>query len=274
LSPAIHNAAYAAAGIDWVYVAFDVPPGGAGTALAGMRAMGIRGLSVTMPHKEEAFTHVDVVDEGAAALRSVNCVTLLGDGRLQGSSTDGDGLVMSLRFDHHIAVDGMNVIVIGAGGAARSVVEAVTRAGAAAVGVVNRSPATAVAAAALGGNRGHVAHLAEVTDADLVIHATSVGMGSDDLAFDTGRIGPNHIVVDLVYHPLDTALLRQCRARGARTVDGLGMLVHQAGLQFERWTGESAPIEEMRTAALAELAARDPTPHAEISIDDATLRRR
>ncbi len=138
LSPALHNAGFASLGVDWAYVAFDVAPGGAVAALAGMRALGIGGLSVTMPHKEDVAAAVDVLDPAAAALRSVNTVVALRDGRLAGHSTDGDGFVASLGAEG-VAIAGRAVCVLGAGGAARSIVEALARNGAAQVVVVNRS---------------------------------------------------------------------------------------------------------------------------------------
>ncbi len=148
LSPVIHRAAFAAAGVDWSYVAFDVPAGRAGEALAAMRVLGIRGLSVTTPHKEQVAGGVDELDPAARAIGAVNTVVLDEGGRLVGHSTDGDGFVVALRADG-IDVAGLAVAVLGAGGAARSVVEALGRAGAASIVVVNRSPDRAAVAAAL-----------------------------------------------------------------------------------------------------------------------------
>jgi shikimate dehydrogenase len=256
LSPAIHNAAFRETALDWVYVAFDVAPGEADRAVAAMRALGVRGLSVTMPHKEQVCHHVDVLDDAARALRSVNCLTLLDDGRVHGSSTDGEGLVASLGADHGVDVTGRSVMVVGAGGAARSLVDALARARAAEVLVVNRTGPRAVETAALAPGVARVGTLAELPTVDVVVNATSVGMGSDDLAFDVSGVHAGQVVVDLVYHPLDTALLRAAQQQGARTVDGLGMLVHQAARQFQRWTGQAAPVAAMRAAALAQLGAR------------------
>jgi shikimate dehydrogenase len=254
LSPAMHNAAFAANGLDWTYVAFDVAPGSAGAALAAMRALGIAGLSVTMPHKEAVAAAVDVLDPAAAALRSVNTVARDGDGRLVGHSTDGDGFVDWLAACD-IDVAGADIAVVGAGGAARSVVDALGRAGAARIAVVNRTRARAVAAAEL-------AAAAEVGSADdigaaaLVVNATSIGMGTEELPFDAARLRPGQVVADLVYHPLDTALLRAARAAGCTVVDGLGMLVHQAVRQQLLWTGVRPDPARMREAAEAELARR------------------
>jgi shikimate dehydrogenase len=261
LSPALYNAAFAAADLDWRFVAFDVAAGSGARAAEAVRTLGLGGLSVTMPLKEEVFAAVDVVEASAQALRSVNCVVPLGDGRLLGTSTDGDGFVESLRVDAGVEPAGMHAIVFGAGGAGRAVVDALARAGATTISVVNRTASRAEEAAALGGAAGRVATVADVTGADLVVNATSQGMGafgaeSSALPLDPALLHPGQVVADLVYHPLDTALLQAARDAGARTHDGLGMLVHQAALQFRRYTGIEADPAVMRAAAERELASR------------------
>ena len=261
LSPVIHNAAFAAAGLDWVFVAFEVVPGAAGAALAGMRAFGIAGLSVTMPHKDDVAVAVDVLDPAAAALGTVNTVVLQPDGRLAGYSTDGAGFVASLR-DAAVDPVGMTVAVLGAGGAARAVIDALARSGAARITVINRSQDRARVAAALAGDRGSVGTDAEIASADLVVNATSIGMGAvngvaGDAPCDLSLLHAAQVVADLVYHPLETTFLAAARACGAQAVDGLGMLVHQAALQQELWTGVRPDPVAMRVAAEQELAARD-----------------
>jgi shikimate dehydrogenase len=265
LSPVIHNAAFAAAGLDWVFVALEVAPGRAADAVAAMRVLGLRGLAVTMPHKHAVSVAVDEVDQAAAALRSVNTVVLRDDGSTFGASTDGAGFVASLEAAGH-TVAGCTFAVLGAGGAARAVVDALGRAGAADVAVVNRTADRAYEAAALAA-AGRVADASAVRDADVVVNATSVGMngtdasgadldGGDTMPCDPASLRAGQVVVDLVYHPLETQLLRAARRAGAATVDGLGMLVHQAALQQRWWTGHVADPAVMRDAALAELAAR------------------
>lgn len=255
LSPALHNAAFALLGLDWVYVAFEVAPGAASDALAAMRTLGLGGLSVTMPHKEDVADAVDVLDPAAAALHSVNTVSAGSDGALHGHSTDGAGFVASLL---EVGVDpaGRRVGVAGAGAAGRAVIDALARAGAAELVVVNRSADKAQAAAALAGAAGRVGVEADLAHCDLVVNATSIGLGSDVPAIDPAVLRPTQVVADLVYHPLETALLRAAAAAGARTVDGLGMLVHQAALQQELWHGQRPDPAVMRAAALAELARR------------------
>lgn len=260
LSPAIHNAAFAASGLDWVYTAFEVVPGAAPAALAAMRALGIAGLSVTMPHKDDVAAGVDVLDPASVALRTVNTVVLQPDGRLAGYSTDGDGFVASLR-DAGCDPAAMRVAVLGAGGAARSVIDALVRAGAERVVVINRSEDRGTSAAALAGERGAVGSVADIASADLIVNATSIGMGQpsgevEHIPFDPELIEARHVVADLVYHPLETALLHAARQRGALAVDGLGMLIHQAVLQQQLWTGRRPDPLVMRAAAEQELAVR------------------
>jgi shikimate dehydrogenase len=259
LSPALHNAAFAALGLDWVYVAFEVAEGPAAVraALAGMGTLGIEGLNVPMPHKTAVAEAVDELTEAARALRAVNTVVRGANGRLVGHNTDGAGFVASLREAGHDPA-GARCVVLGGGGAARAVVQALAAAGATEVAVVNRTEARAIEAARLAGAAGRVAALDAVGGADVVVNATSVGMGADAgaLPLDPARLRRGQVVADLVYHPLDTALLGAARAAGATAVDGLGMLVHQAALAFELWTGRQPPVGDMRAAALAALAAR------------------
>ncbi len=255
LSPVIHNAAFAAGALDWVYTAFEVAPGKAVEALAAMRVLGISGLSVTMPHKDDVAAAVDVLDPAAAALRTANTVVLQDDGRLAGYSTDGAGFVASLR-EAGVEPSGMTVAVLGAGGAARSVIDALARVGVDHIVVINRSATRAEAAAQLGVGRASVGDVADIAHVDLVVNATSVGMGSDEAPFDLALLRSTQVVADLVYHPIETALLRAARRCGATAVDGLGMLVHQAVLQQQLWTGVSPNPAAMRAAAEHELVAR------------------
>ena len=247
-SPAIHNAAFRAADLDWVYVALPVPPGEAGRAVAGMAALGIDGLSVTMPHKSAVVAVGDRLDADAIALGAVNCVARDGDA-LVGHNTDGAGFVASLRTDEGIDPSGMRCVVVGAGGAARSVVRALALAGAADVTVINRSTERAATAAALAGASGRVGTDDDLGTADLVVHATPVGMGDDpELAFDPARCPEGATIADLVYHPAVTPLLAAAERRGLRTVGGTGMLVRQAARAFELWTGVEAPVGAMAAA--------------------------
>lgn len=250
LSPVLHNTAYESLGLDWVYVAFEISAGGAVAALEAARVLDLVGLSVTMPHKEAVAEACDDLSAGAAALRSVNTVTFLPGGRLRGDSTDGPGFVASLR-DAGYDPAGTSVLLLGAGGAARAVAVALGRAGAD-VRVAARRPDAA------GAVPGAVPvawddRQAAVCGVALVVNATPIGMGGGEELPIVPVPGP--VYADLVYHPLDTAMLRAARAVGAATVDGLGMLVHQAALQVEHWSGQVPPVAAMRAAAEAALAA-------------------
>lgn len=263
LSPALHNAAFAALQLPWVYVAFEVAAGGAERALDAVRALGIAGLSVTMPHKADVARAVDRCSPVAERLGAVNCVRRQG-GELVGENTDGAGFLASLREGVGFEPAGQRCVVLGAGGAARAVVLALAEAGAREVAVVNRTLERAEAAAALAGPAGVVRDVSAAENAALVVNATPLGMagtmgegggpdGGGNSPIGPTHIGPGQTVADLVYHPLRTPLLDLAHQRGAVLVNGLGMLLHQAGLAFELWTGERAPIEAMRVAALAEL---------------------
>jgi shikimate dehydrogenase len=274
LSPLLHNAAFAALDLNWVSLAFPVAAGQVPAALNGMRALGVAGLSVTMPHKAEVATLVDSCSEVAAQLQAVNCVINQG-GTLHGANTDGDGFLASLTRAAGFEPAGKRCLVIGAGGAARAVTHALGRAGAADVAVVNRTPDRAGPVAALAGSAGRpvaTVDAAQVAQSDLVVNATPIGMagmagtaGQDGAAGAAGEsageseqwlVAPallhaGQVVTDLVYAPRPTPWLAAAAATGATTVDGLGMLVHQAALQLELWTGQPAPVDVMWQAATA-----------------------
>ena len=254
LSPALHNAAFRALDLDWVYLAFEVPPGSGAAAVEAVRTLGIDGLNVTMPHKADVAAAVDRLSPVARRLGAVNTVVRQGS-TLVGESTDGEGFVAALRTDEGFDPAGKRCLVVGAGGAARAVVLALAEAGASEVVVAGRTPERVEAAAALAGARGRVGSVDEASDADLVVNATPVGMGGDPgVPLDPERVGPGQVVADLVYHPLATPFLEAARKRGAVAVNGLGMLIHQAALSFRLWTGEDPPLEVLSAAALRALS--------------------
>lgn len=259
-SPAIHTAALAATGVDAVYLAFAVPPTELPAAVAGLRALGALGANVTLPHKEHVMALLDEVEPAARAIGAVNTIVREGE-RLVGANTDGAGLARSLD-EEGVVLRGARAMVVGAGGAARASVVGLADAGAAEITVVARRLEQAERLARELGDRvpiravelaGPLAEAASRTD--LLVQATSATLGGSP---DAGAFAaslplaalPAHAaVVDLVYVPRQTAVLEIAAARQLRCVDGLGMLVHQAALAFERWTGVSAPIEAMRRAA-------------------------
>ena len=258
LSPVLHNAAFRALDLDWVYLAFEVAAGEGGAAVEAVRTLGIEGLSVTMPHKADVARAVDRLSPVAERLGAVNTVVRRG-GVLVGESTDGEGFVAALRQDEGFDPAGKRCLVVGAGGAARAVVLALVEAGATEVVVAGRTPEKVAAAAALAADRGRVGTVEDAGDVDLVVNATPLGMGGDpSLPIAPDRLAPGQVVADLVYSPLVTPLLEAARARGVVAVNGLGMLIHQAALAFRLWTGEDPPLEVMSAAALGALA-RAPT---------------
>jgi len=253
LSPTIFNAAFAEVGLDWVYLAFEVVEGDTAGALDAARVLGIEGLSVTMPHKTTTARLVDELTASARALDAVNCV-VRDDGRLVGHNTDGAGFVASLAHDAGFDPQGRFCLVLGAGGAARAVVLALAESGAAEVCVVNRTADRAETTTRLAGPVGRVGVADDARRADLIVNATSVGMGGRGCPIEPDLLGPGQLVADLVYHPVTTPLLEAARARGAATLDGVGMLVHQGAMAFELWTGRPAPVTAMTVAARAALA--------------------
>jgi len=241
----MHNAAFRALGLDAVYLAFDVPPAGLGAAIAGARALGIRQLAVSLPHKEAVMVHLDEVEETAHRIGAVNTVTLRDD-RLVGSNTDWLGAVRAL--EDHAKLRGARAVVLGAGGSARAVVFGLRERGAQ-VTVLNRTTERAeTLAAELGAEAaGSLAELA-ATPHEVLVNTTSVGLRSDASPVDASAIDASAVVMDAVYDPERTRLLRDAEARGARCVSGKWMLVHQAAEQLAQWTGREAPLEVMSAA--------------------------
>ena len=258
-SPAMHNAALKALGLDYVYVAFHVAPDALPQALAGMRALELAGLNVTVPHKQAVMAHLDEISPEAQAIGAVNTVCNR-DGKLLGFNTDAFGIIESLKAD-----GGMNslpgrVVLLGAGGAARAILYALlAREEVAEVLLLNR---TVEKAEALKGDLdvagkvriGSMADSGAIADAGLVINATSIGMHPHE---DTSPLADCYclhaemLVADIVYNPLETILMRQARSVGARVINGVGMLAWQGARSFEIWTGVMPPVEAMIEAALA-----------------------
>ena len=247
LSPQIHNAAFAALGLDWRYLAMPVRPGEGAAALRAMRTLGIDGCSVTMPHKAVAAETVDSLMPAARALGSVNCVRREGNA-LVGDSTDGIGFVRALESAIGRSIADATIGILGAGGAARSIIDAVARAGVARITVSNRSVDGAERAAAIA-SIATVGDAKEVAAADILVNTTSVGMAGgpdpDGCPIDPEQLRAGQVVADIVYQPRQTRLLAAAIDRDAVAVGGVGMLVHQAAVAFEWWTGETAPLDVM-----------------------------
>lgn len=271
-SPRMHNAAFAALGLDFCYVALPValaPAQRVGEAVAGVRALGLAGCNVTTPHKQAVLPYLDVLTDFARVTGAVNTIWRDEHDRLCGDNTDGPGLVQLLRSSG-VVLEGARAVILGAGGSARSAVAALAHAGCARVAVLNRTLATAhLLVDALRGESAACAlragafpqDIREVAaQADIIVNCTALGMGdaAGQLAWDPAiPLDARQVVCDLVYHPPDTRLLRYARAHGARALDGLAMLAHQGALSFERWTGLRAPLEVM-TGGLDRDVREDP----------------
>jgi shikimate dehydrogenase len=251
LSPVIHNAAYAALGLDWVYVPLPVGPDSLLTALAGLRALGFAGANVTMPHKDEAATACATLSEDAKLVRAVNTLVVRADG-LEGYNTDVPGFARFLERDAGFVIAGTDALIYGAGGAARACAAALVRGGAVGVTIVARDPRKA--SRAFDPPVGSDVRVVEWSEQpsgepDLIVNATPV---HGDL-LPLPPLGEGRTVVDLMYRPTVTPLVAKARAFGASAFTGLGMLLHQAALSFELWTGQVPPLDVMSAAALAEL---------------------
>ena len=253
LSPVIHNAAFRTAGIDCVYLAWPVPPEYLEQAVAGLRALGATGANLTMPHKQAVLEHLDDLSEEARALGAVNTIHRGGE-RLVGYNTDVSGFREFIEDDAGIAIADRTVAVIGAGGAARAVVKALAQLRAGKIVIVARDPERAAEVAAIGGSIASVEEAGGAEDhigsADVVVNATPAGMDGRTDPVPGASFRPDQVVVDLIYSPPTTPLMRRARAAGAEVWGGLGMLVRQAAASFSIWTGREPSLETMSAAAV------------------------
>jgi shikimate dehydrogenase len=264
LSPTLHNAAFRAAGIDAQYGLCETAPAELGAAVERLRSPLCLGANVTAPHKRAVLALLDDISEAARALGAVNTIVPTPGGRLYGDNTDADGLARWLRLEG-IDAGGRPALVLGAGGAARAAVWALAELGAAHVRVLNRTPERAselVAALApylpatrLGGGELALAAQPAAEACAVVINATSLGHHGSAPSVDPSWYSPGSVGVELVYNPPLTGFMQAAQAAGARVENGLGMLIHQAALAFECWTGQPAPLDAYTAAAAG--AARD-----------------
>ncbi len=253
-SPLLHNRWLERYGIDGAYVPLPVRPGMLATAVQGLRAAGFAGVNVTLPHKPEAATLCDELTPSARLTGAVN--TLVFGETIVGHNTDGAGFVAHLRASGVDPASGP-ALLVGAGGAARAIAATLLAEGTP-VTVSNRNPERAAAlAAALPGLRTLPWEQREaMADSALLVNTTSLGMaGQPPLPMRLDRARPGLVVADIVYVPLETPLLATARARGLRTVDGLGMLLHQAGAGFAAWFGQAPEVDaDVRDLLVASLA--------------------
>lgn len=257
LSPAIHNAAFRALALDWIYVPLPVHPDDVIRALAGLDALGLAGANVTMPHKAAVADLIDDLSEDARRLHAVNTIVCDG-GLLRGENTDAPGFDRFLRRDATFDPSGCAALIFGAGGAARACALALARGGAASITVAAREPARVdELATAVEGLATEVRAIAfedaAGVEAALIVNATPLGSHGESLPVPPMSAGT--LVVDLLYHPGVTDLQTRARAAGAVTFGGIGLLLHQAALSFELWTGQQPSFEVMSAAAIAAIAA-------------------
>jgi shikimate dehydrogenase len=264
LSPAMHNAAFDALGLNWRYVPLSVPPGRVEAAVHGLAALGFRGANVTVPHKQAVIPALDIIDSSAQTLGAVNTLIVRRDedrtSTIAGHNTDSQGFVGALQQGGFEPEGGSRAVVVGAGGSARAVVFGLLWSGTREITVLNRTLGRAQALVFdLGEQHGWASRLRALPltpqaliesarAADLLVNTTSLGMWPqvNGSIWPEDVPVPSHLTVfDLVYNPLETRLLRQTRQSGARGIDGLGMLVRQGALAFGMWINEGFDIEEV-----------------------------
>ena len=258
LSPVMQNAALCACGLDYIYVPFEVAPEGLEAAIAGLKALGVAGFNVTIPHKTSIMRFLDELDVSARSAGAVN--TVKNDcGRLTGYNTDGDGFIRSLANEFGFNVRGAHIALIGAGGAARGAVAALCRAGAARITIANRTPERASELASIMESAYPGTELVVLTrikemegtlaSVDVLVNTTSLGMNRDTYpVLRLNGLPRTALVYDMVYTLPVTSLLQEAAGLGLKTANGLGMLAAQGELAFTIWTGVNPPFGLMKSA--------------------------
>jgi len=259
-SPLMHNAAFAALGLDYVYVPLEVKPEGLSAVIQALREMeNFGGANVTVPHKVHVMEYLDGKSQDAEAIGAVNTLYKRG-GELWGENTDGRGFIASLQEEGEFLPQGKRVMLLGAGGAARAVIQALTWEGAEKIYLVNRTLRKAEELASSSNRETGRSSLVpmgfddplfpdRLQECHLLINSTSVGLSGDDSPLFDYRLLPSTLLVyDLIYDPELTPLLRAARQQGCGILNGLAMLVHQGALSFEIWTQRRPPVERMREA--------------------------
>lgn len=259
-SPVMHQAALHAAGLPGAYVPLHVKADQLEQAIRGIRALGFRGVNVTVPHKIRVMDYLDEMDPAAAAIGAVNTI-VHEDGRLIGYNTDGIGYLRSLMEETGAKLNGANIVVLGAGGASRAIIYALLQEKPGCLTIANRTEATAQGLALEWGRLGSLSacgyhHVRSALEtADIVINTTTVGMYPhiEDSPVQPDWLPAGIIVSDLIYNPLETVLLAEAKRKNCRIHNGLGMFIYQGAYAFELWTNTSAPVAEMRAAVAGEL---------------------
>ncbi|MBR5319952.1 MAG: shikimate dehydrogenase [Peptococcaceae bacterium] len=259
MSPFMHNIFLEQCGINGAYMAFAVEKENIGAAVRGMHALGIQGANVTIPHKEAVIPYLCGMSKAAQACGAVNTLIYTPEG-YYGDNTDGAGLLAALEAKNGWKAEGQNILILGAGGAAKGVSVAMALQGAAKIGIANRTAEKAELLAKqiaeLSDTRTDVISMQELQKPEVyqeystIVNTTSLGMApkvDDMVPVCIDALQPHHLVVDLIYNPLETKLLRLAREQGAQTASGLGMFIYQGVLAFEKWNGvrpDTASIEE------------------------------
>ncbi|MBB6282941.1 shikimate dehydrogenase [Geobacillus subterraneus] len=259
LSPLMHNDAFAYFGIPARYHLFSVKPEQVGEAIAGVRALGIAGVNVTIPHKMAVIPFLDEVDEHAQRIGAVN--TIVNDnGRLVGYNTDGPGYVKALEEEMDVHLDGKRILLIGAGGGARGIYFSLLSTAAERIDIANRTTEKAARLVREGEDgRSAFFSLAEaekrLAEYDIIINTTSAGMHPlvNEQPLSLERLQPGTVVSDIIYNPFETKWLKEAKARGARGQNGVGMLVYQGALAFEKWTGQWPDVNRMKQLVIDQL---------------------
>lgn len=260
LSPVMQNAAFGYFGLNNTYIAFRVPRGELKASLDSLRATNASGFNVTIPHKIDIISYLDELHPSAQKAGAVNTVHNI-EGIFKGYNTDIYGFIEPLRR-RRVKLNGMKILLIGAGGAARAVIAALSdETGISALKIANRTRQNATGLITMAGNLGLEADFTRSEDlseqafkSDLIINSTPIGMASEQSLVDKGKINKNSIVYDLVYRPMVTRLIENAKQASATVVYGYEMLLAQGAKAFEIWTGMSAPIEEMKKALLGRFA--------------------
>ena len=258
----VQEAAFQALNLNWRYLTIEVLPEQLGDAIRGLRAFNMRGINLTIPHKIEVMQFLDSVAEDARLIGAVNTVINNG-GKLHGENTDGKGFIRSLTEEGHVSIPGKKVVVLGAGGAARAITVELALRGAGEILVVNRNTehGEALVNAVITCSKAKSRYvpwsgtLKIPHDTDILINATSIGLfpGVEDKPLiDYDTIRPEMVVCDVIPNPPRTAFLKEAEKRGAKTIDGLGMLVNQGAIGFKLWTGLDAPVDVMKRALAKE----------------------
>ncbi|MEC1580300.1 shikimate dehydrogenase [Bacillus subtilis] len=264
MSPDIHNASLKDLGLDGHYHAFKVEENDLEDAVKGIRALGVQGINVTVPHKVSIMDYLDHIDESAKLLGAVNTVRREGD-KLVGYNTDGKGFVKSLMKVLDKPISELSFLMIGAGGAARAIFTTIVRNTPKKFDICNRTleKAKRLTEATPSFHNKEVLSIKEAEERleqyDVIIHTTSVGMypNVDDVPLSLQRAASSAVVCDIVYNPIQTALLKEASQKGLKTLDGVGMFVEQAALSFQLWTGQEPDIEKMRSIVIGKLGGTE-----------------